>query len=79
MESTYQIIGSDGAQYGPIPLEQLKAWIRDGRVTRDSKVQRSDQQVWLTAAQFAELDFAPQTSPSRTASPERLEATAVLP
>src|SRR5690349_15552832 len=77
MESNYLIIGGDGAQYGPITLEQLKAWIRDGRVSRDTKVQRSDQQAWMAAAQFAELDFAPAASPSRAVTPERVEATAV--
>src|ERR1051325_5187828 len=78
MESTYQIIGSDGAQYGPIALEQLRAWIREGRVSRDTQVQRSDRQIWMTAGQFAELGFALPASPAQNASPERLEAAARL-
>jgi hypothetical protein len=55
METTYTMIGMDGAQYGPISLEQFKSWIAEGRVTGDTKVMRSDTKSWLPAANYAEL------------------------
>jgi hypothetical protein len=42
MEITYKIIGTDGLQYGPIALEQLKLWVGEGRISRETKVLRSD-------------------------------------
>ena len=32
MEINYKIIAADGAEYGPVGLDELKHWIVDGRV-----------------------------------------------
>jgi GYF domain 2 len=58
METTYTILGADGLQYGPINLDHLKIWIREGRITAETKVLRSDTNAWLPAAQYAELQLA---------------------
>jgi hypothetical protein len=42
MQADYKIIGGDGVEYGPATLEELKSWIRDGRVAGMTKVWRSD-------------------------------------
>ncbi len=42
MEAVYKIIGGDGAEYGPATLDELRSWIRDGRVAGMTKVWRSD-------------------------------------
>jgi uncharacterized RDD family membrane protein YckC len=55
METTYKIIGGDGAEYGPVPLDELKAWIVEGRVGGRTQVWRSDQSRWLPALQYQEL------------------------
>jgi uncharacterized RDD family membrane protein YckC len=55
VETTYKIIGGDGREYGPIALDELKNWIRDGRVAGGTPVWRSDNALWSPAAQFAEL------------------------
>ncbi len=55
METTYTMIGADGLQYGPISLDQLRAWVSEGRVTHDTKILRSDTKAWLSAAQYGEL------------------------
>ena len=34
----YKIIGSDGKEYGPISLAQLKQWLAEGRLNHESKV-----------------------------------------
>ncbi|MEO7296965.1 MAG: RDD family protein [Verrucomicrobiota bacterium] len=55
MEINYKIIGGDGREYGPVTLDELKGWVRDGRVGRQTQILRSDMGSWLPAAQFAEL------------------------
>jgi uncharacterized RDD family membrane protein YckC len=55
MQADYKIIGGDGLEYGPATLEELKSWIRDGRVAGMTKVWRSDLAAWSPAARYAEL------------------------
>ena len=57
METHYKIIGGDGREYGPVTLDELKAWVRDGRVGRPTQIWRSDMTSWLPAAQYQELQF----------------------
>lgn len=35
MES-YLVVGRDGIEYGPVAFAKLQAWVRDGRIDRDS-------------------------------------------
>jgi hypothetical protein len=63
METTYTVLGADGAHYGPITLDQLKIWIREGRVTPETKVLRSDTNSWLPAAQYVELELSAAAPP----------------
>ena len=55
MEPTYTILGSDGKQYGPVTAEQLRGWVRDGRVGADTQVWRSDNASWMAASTLPEL------------------------
>jgi hypothetical protein len=63
MDITYTMIGTDGQQYGPVTLEQFKAWITEGRILPETKVMRSDTKSWLAAAQYAELGLIPDVPP----------------
>jgi uncharacterized RDD family membrane protein YckC len=58
MQAEYKIIGGDGVQYGPATLEELRSWIRDGRVANMTQVWRSDVAAWSPAARYAELGGA---------------------
>jgi hypothetical protein len=58
MGPTYTIIASDGQKYGPIALEQLQAWVREGRVTAATQVWRSDTSAWVPASQYPELGLS---------------------
>jgi hypothetical protein len=82
MDTNYTIVGSDGQQYGPIPLANLKTWIAEGRVHAQTQVLRSDINSWLPAAQYPELGLAaaPQSStPPRFATTGTVDvATAQL-
>jgi uncharacterized RDD family membrane protein YckC len=55
MQAEYKIIGGDGAEYGPATLEELRSWIRDGRVAGRTQVWRSDVAAWSPATGYAEL------------------------
>ena len=55
MELTYKVRGTDLKEYGPVALDQLSAWLRDGRVTAQSEVMRNDMDYWSAAANFSEL------------------------
>lgn len=53
----YKMIGGDGREYGPVSLSELKSWIREGRIGRDTLIARSDVGVWLAASKFSELEM----------------------
>lgn len=55
MDINYKIIGGDGLEYGPVTLEEMKEWIRDGRVAWMSRVWRSDLASWAQADRYSEL------------------------
>ena len=57
----YRIIGADGAEYGPISLEQLRKWITDGRVNRQTSVKSEADKDWRPLNSIPELagEFAP--------------------
>lgn len=57
METNYKIIGGDGREYGPVTLDEIKGWIRDGRIGRTTQIWRSDLGSWLPAAQYQELQL----------------------
>jgi len=63
MQAAYKILGGDGQEYGPATLEQMLAWVREGRVNATTQVWRSDQTAWLNAAQLPELQIPPQPIP----------------
>ena len=55
MELTYLVRGADGKQYGPVTLDQLGGWIREGRLLAEQEIQRSDMNYWAAAGAFSEL------------------------
>ena len=63
METTYKILGGDGKEYGPATLEQMLAWIRDGRVNAGTQVSRSDRSGWVSAREFPELQLSAPPPP----------------
>ena len=51
----YKIIGGDGKEYGPVSIEQLRAWQAQRRITVQTRVQLAGGTEWLPAGQVAEL------------------------
>jgi hypothetical protein len=64
METTYAMIGSDGQQYGPVTLAQIKTWVLEGRIGVATQVWRSDTNSWQPAAQYVELGLAQPVPPA---------------
>jgi len=58
MQATYKMIGDDGVEYGPVGLKDFQQWVREGRVSGATHVQRSDVEAWTTAASYPELGVA---------------------
>jgi hypothetical protein len=67
----YKIIGADGKEYGPIPAEQLRQWIAEGRVNAQTRVMPEGATEWKVLADFPE--FIP-TMPGTPAGPPPLTA-----
>jgi hypothetical protein len=38
MNAIYKIIGQDGKEYGPVTAEQLRQWIAEGRLERETPI-----------------------------------------
>jgi hypothetical protein len=55
MEPTYTVLGTDGNQYGPVSAEELRGWMREGRIANATQVWRSDRSDWVAASTFPEL------------------------
>ncbi len=55
MDLEYKIIGGDGAEYGPAALDEIRSWIREGRVAGSTQVWRSDTSAWSSADRYSEL------------------------
>ena len=68
MDITYKILGTDGKEYGPVTLEQLQAWSKEGRVTAATQVLRSDVNAWHPASSYTELGLGAASPAGQTAT-----------
>lgn len=69
MCSMYKIIGGDGNEYGPVPGEQIRAWLREGRATMQTLVQTAGSADWLPLASLPEFAAPPSVVPPLPAVP----------
>ncbi|HUJ72706.1 MAG TPA: GYF domain-containing protein [Verrucomicrobiae bacterium] len=66
----YKIIGADGREYGLVTAEQLRQWIREGRVNAETKVQAEGSTEWKAISAFPEFaDIPAAASPVMTVPP----------
>jgi TM2 domain-containing membrane protein YozV len=65
----YHIIGSDGRQYGPVSVEQLREWMQQGRVTLQTKVRADAGGDWQPLAGFPEFSNFAAAPPMASGSP----------
>ncbi|MBI3878831.1 MAG: DUF4339 domain-containing protein [Verrucomicrobia bacterium] len=55
MNDSFKIIGADGREYGPVTLDELRAWVGDSRVARQTLVRRLSEDQWSRADALPEL------------------------
>ncbi|HXC36014.1 MAG TPA: NINE protein [Candidatus Acidoferrales bacterium] len=51
----YKIIGTDGRQYGPIGVEQIRVWLTQNRVNAHTPAQSEGSTEWKPLISFPEL------------------------
>jgi TM2 domain-containing membrane protein YozV len=51
----YKIIGTDGRQYGPIAVEQIRVWLSQNRVNAHTLAQSESSTEWKPLISFPEL------------------------
>lgn len=51
----FRIIATDGRQYGPVSVEQIRQWIAEGRASAQTLVQAEGSADWKPLGQFPEL------------------------
>ncbi len=59
----YKIIGADGKEYGPINLDQLREWMRQGRVGMQTQVRPEAGGDWRPLSACPELNPATALPP----------------
>jgi hypothetical protein len=78
MPAMYKIIGSDRVEYGPVPAEQIKEWIAEGRANDQTQVQLVGTNEWQplgTVPEFA----APPNPPLASSTPVSVPPAPILP
>jgi hypothetical protein len=69
----YTIIGGDGKEYGPVTVEQVRAWIAGGRANLATKVRAVGSDAWKSIADCPEI-----TGSTATAGIAGISAAAVV-
>jgi hypothetical protein len=64
---TYRIIGADGKEYGPLSTDQMRQYLREGRVNMQTRVLVEGTTDWKTVADLPE--FASTATPPGVATP----------
>jgi len=67
----YKIIGADGNAYGPVPAEQIRQWVTEGRLNAVSKIQVDGSGDWKELRQMPEFSalFPPAPPPISMSHP----------
>ena len=51
----YKILGADGREYGPVPPEQIRKWIAEGRANGQTLTRAENQDSWKPLLAFTEF------------------------
>ncbi len=62
----FTILGADGKEYGPVNVDQVKAWISGGSANLETKAKRAGEDVWKRLSDFAEFAGMPSSPPPIT-------------
>lgn len=75
----FKIIGADQKEYGPISTEQIRQWIRDGRLNAQTPAQREGGTEWATLGSLPEFADLFQTGAAAPGAPAAGYAPAPMP
>ncbi len=70
----FTIIGGDGKEYGPVTVEQIRAWIRGGRANLDTQAKAVGTDEWRRVGDFAEFSSPEGAPPIMGAAPAAFPA-----
>ena len=74
----YTVMGEDGQEYGPVPDDQIRRWVAEGRLERKTPVKTAGSRDWVfleTLPEFAGV-FLPPAPPPK--APQRKCPVAVV-
>src|SRR5947207_430627 len=68
----YKIIGADQKEYGPVPSDQVRKWIAEGRANAQTKTRAEGGNDWKSLSDFAEFaeSLAAQAPAARPSPPK---------
>jgi hypothetical protein len=78
----YKIIGGDGREYGPVTVDQIRDWVRQGRANAQTLVLPEGGTDWVPLAMCAELvggQLPTATEPVPLSGAPRIPAMLVQP
>ena len=61
----YSIIGGDSKTYGPVTVDEIRRWIREGRADERTKIKPEGSGEWVELGSLSEFFPAPQSTPPR--------------
>jgi uncharacterized membrane protein len=76
----FTIIGGDGKEYGPVSVDQIRAWMAGGRANLATKVKPVGTDEWKTIAQVPEITGTPAAAAAApgVSAPLRADRVVVL-
>lgn len=63
----YKIIGADGKEYGPVPVDRVRDWMAGGRANAQTRIRRDGENEWTTIGALPE--FADQVAAASAPPP----------
>jgi TM2 domain-containing membrane protein YozV len=72
----YKIVGVDGRQYGPVSAEEIRRWISENRVNRQTLAQAEGDPEWKALGSLPEFAAAFVAVPPQIASPATIASRA---
>ena len=75
-KAEFTIIGGDGAEYGPRPIEVVRRWIATGRANARTLARTAPDAAWQPLGQIPEL--VPLFEESRPPLPGKVTAIAII-
>lgn len=59
----FSILGADGKEYGPVPVEKVQEWITGGRANLETRARREGETEWRPLGTFPEFGAPPPPPP----------------